>query len=211
MTSTPSTSTSLPPQAFAEPPLLFLKKFLGHGRRVASFSPSSRALATAMCQSIDDTRPQVIVELGAGSGAVTAMACRRMHRSSKLIALEIDPEFAAMAQVRCPQALVMCADVMHVTEKLASLGVDRFDVLLNGLPTPSLPKHVNRAVFECLQKLGPQASFSQLTVMPLVYQRMYERLFEQVEFKLVMQNLPPGGVYHCKNLRRDFERNIPGK
>jgi len=125
--------------------------------------------------------------------------------------MEIDPEFAAMAQVRCPQALVVCGDVLHVTEKLASLGIDRFDVMINCLPTPSLPQKVNRAVFECLHKLGADARFSQLTVMPVVYQRLYERLFEQVEFKLVMQNLPPGGVYHCKNLRKDFERNIPGK
>jgi phospholipid N-methyltransferase len=69
---------------------------------------------------------------------------------------------------------------------------------------------VNRAVFEGLLRRAPDAWMSQLTVMPWVYRAMYRRLFEQVRFDLVPLNIPPGGVYHCRNLRQGWDASLPG-
>jgi phosphatidylethanolamine/phosphatidyl-N-methylethanolamine N-methyltransferase len=191
--------------------LLFMRKFLRHGTRVASFSPSSQHLAHALCEGIDATVPQVVLELGAGTGAVTAAACTRMHPLSRLIAVEIDPQFAAIVTQRCPQAEVLACDVRDLEEQLAARGVEKVDLVISGLPTPSLPRAVNEAVLACLKQCAPDACFSQLTVMPWVYQGMYRRLFEEVRFRPVWRNLPPGGVYHCRRLRSDYRRYIPGK
>jgi len=194
----------------AGPSGLFLRKFLRHGTRVASFTPSSRSLAAAMCRSIDPTRPQTIVEVGAGTGAVTVAAAAIMHPESRLIAIELDPDFADILRARCPQAVTVCGNVRDIDTHLASLGIDRFDVLLSGLPVPSLPRAVNRALLDGLATRGSEAVFSQLTLMPWVYWRMYGRLFEQVDFQLVVGNLPPGGVYHCRHLRAGWADHIPG-
>jgi phosphatidylethanolamine/phosphatidyl-N-methylethanolamine N-methyltransferase len=204
-----STATDKRP-ASNNPPGLFLRKFLRHGTRVASFTPSSRSLALAMCRGIDPSRPQTILDVGAGTGAVTVAAAATMHSQSRLIAIELDPDFAAILRARCPRALVLCADVAHIDERLESLGITRFDVMLSGLPVPSLPRSINGALLQCLAQRGRDAIFSQLTLMPWVYQRMYQRLFEQVDFQLVVGNLPPGGVYHCRTLRADFGDHLPG-
>ena len=189
---------------------LFLRKFLRHGTRVASFTPSSRSLAAAMCGAIDSNRPQTIVEVGAGTGAVTDAALGRMHPYSRLVAIEIDSDFADILRARCPQALTVCGNVRDIDAQLDALGVDHIDVLLSGLPVPSLPRLLNGALFKCLAERGREAVFSQLTLMPWVYWRMYERLFEQVDFRLVVGNLPPGGVYHCRRLRADYADHLPG-
>ncbi|GIW77028.1 MAG: phospholipid methyltransferase [Phycisphaerae bacterium] len=190
--------------------LLFLKKFIRHGKRVASFAPSSRSLAKAMCLGVTPYKPQVIIELGAGTGAVTSEVARYMHPESHLLAIEIDPTFARHLQHAVPQARVVVADVSTLPQVLMSCGLSRFDLLLNGLPTPSLPKSVNRVVLETFAKLSPGGTFSQLTIMPWVYKPTYVRLFEKVRFHLVIKNAPPGGVYHCQQLRPDWEHHVPG-
>jgi len=193
------------------PATLFIRKFLRHGDRVASIAPSSRALAAAFAGCIDPSKPQTILELGAGTGAVTAAALRRMHPQSRLFAVEIDATFVEHLRVACPAATVLHADVCHADGLLRDLGINKVDVILNGLPTPSLPYPINRAVFDCIARVGQQALCAQLTVMPLVYRALYRRLFEQVQFKLVMANLPPGGVYFCRGLKPDYAENLPKK
>lgn len=206
MTTTPAKQSPAPSE-----PFLFVKKFLKHGTRVASFAPSSKALAKTMTKHIASDRPQTILELGAGTGAVTVAALECAHPQTRLIAVEIDTEFAQHLSARCPRAEVWTADVLALPDKLREAKIDRFDLVLSGLPVPSLPKHVNAAVFDCVRGFAQDAVFSQLTIMPWVYRGMYRKLFRDVEFNLVLRNFPSGGVYHCRNLRDDYTNFIPGK
>lgn len=201
-----STSSAWQPNKF-----LFLRKFLRHGTQVASVAPSSHRLALALCQYIDSTRPQTILELGAGTGAVTAVAIERMHPNSTLLALELDPDFAYLLRRRCPEAYVIETDAVGTCQRLANLGIEQVDVVISGLPVPSLPRQVNQQVFECFQQVGAEGYFSQLTVIPWVYLDLYRRLFHEVTFVPVWGNIPPGGVYHCRRLHARFIDFLPGK
>ncbi|MEQ1567403.1 MAG: methyltransferase domain-containing protein [Myxococcota bacterium] len=180
------------------PRLLMLRKLFERGTAVASVTESSRALAEATCRALDPARPQVVVELGCGAGAITRVAASRLHPEGRLVALEIDPELARLARDRVPRADVRVADVADLGGVLAD--VDDVDVVLSGLPLPSLPVATVRAVLDWL-RTHPGATFHQLTVMPWVYRARYQSLFEQVEFELVPWNLPPAGVYHCRTVR----------
>lgn len=179
---------------------LLLRKAWSHGTQIASIADSSRALATALCRPIDPSRPQVVVELGAGTGAVTAVAAERLHPASRLVAIELHADLAQVAARRAPRAEVVVGDVADVRALLASRQVGAVDVVVSGLPIPSLPAEVVAGVFAWLA--DQPATFHQLTVMPWVYRGLYRRWFEQVDFELVLWNLPPGGVYHCAGLRR---------
>ncbi len=88
-----------------KPPVtLFIRKFLRYGDRIASITPSSRAMASALCKIVDPTKPQTILELGAGTGAITSAALQRMHPKSRLIAVEIDEHFVEHLRATCPGA-----------------------------------------------------------------------------------------------------------
>jgi phospholipid N-methyltransferase len=117
--------------------LLYLRKWLRHGRQIASVMPSSRALARATCGRIDPVRVQTIVELGAGTGAVTRAAAGQMHPDSRLIAIERDPDFAKALASAVPAAEVVLDDACNLAGILRDRGVHRVDVVLNVLPIPS--------------------------------------------------------------------------
>jgi phosphatidylethanolamine/phosphatidyl-N-methylethanolamine N-methyltransferase len=189
---------------------LFLKKFWRDGMRVASVVPSSRPLAAELCARVDGSRPQMIIDVGAGTGAVTEVALERMHPESRIVAIELDPQFAEILQVRCPRAVVVCCDVRDLGEQLDRLGVRHVDLMICGLALPCVPRASTSAMFDCLKHLGRDAWYTQLTLVPYVYKSMYHRLFEQVDFRLVLANFPPGGAYHCRTLRPDFADHVPG-
>jgi len=192
---------------------LFLRKFLRQGTKIASIAPSSRALAEALCEPVSAERPQVIVELGAGDGAVTRIATQRMHADSRLLAIEQDADFATRLQETAPRATAIHGNVRNITTHLGDNGTEPGDVdlVISGLPTPSLPRAVNEAVFDWLDSLPGDVIYSQLTVMPWVYKRLYQRLFDDVRFTPVLRNLPPGGAYHCRHLKRAYREHLPGK
>lgn len=179
-------------------------KFFTHGRTIASLTPSSRWLSKAMCRDVDQSRPQIILELGAGMGPVTATICRKMHPKSTFIALEIDPELHTLVSKRCPNADVVLGSAEDLDAILDARGIESVDCFISCLPTPSLPKEVNQQVLDVWSRRCGSGVFTQITQIPWLYETMYRKAFHDVSFQLVGRNIPPAGVYHCLNLRSDY-------
>jgi phospholipid N-methyltransferase len=142
---------------------------------------------------------------------VTTVALERLHPRSTLLAVEMDSDFARILRRRCPEAYVIEADAATTCQRLQVLGIERVDVIISGLPIPSLPARVNQQIFACVQQVADASYFSQLTVMPWVYQGFYRRLFHEVTFVPVWWNIPCGGVYHCRGLRDNFADHLSRK
>ena len=181
---------------------LMAKKFFTKGRSVASFSPSSRAMARAMLDGIDWDAARCVVELGAGTGPITAELVARARPHTKLLVIEIDPEMGGRLKAKFPQVDVVVGDAAHFDRLLADRGIGQVDHVLSGLPLPSFPAPLRDQILSTSARmLSPAGSFRQLTVMPLVYYRLYSRYFTDLRFKFVAMNLPPGGVYVCRGFR----------
>ncbi len=210
MTSPRSEAEVVRPGKIAES-LIFAGQFLRHGKKVASLVPSSKPMARRLSCEVDPARPQVIVELGTGTGVVTETAIARMHPDSRLVAFERNAKFAEITANRCPRATVLCRDAAHFHEALAEMGVDRVDVVINCLPTPSLPAGVNEAIFRSAASVMDEVRMTQLTEIPMYYFRLYRRLFHRVRFTPVVRNFPPAGVYHLRGLRSDFVSGLPNR
>jgi phospholipid N-methyltransferase len=179
--------------------LLFLGKFLRHGTAIASFVPSSRYLAQAVCDGIDYANAHCLVELGAGTGPISAELLRRAPTSCRVLILERDPDFCARLRQRFPNAEVIEADAGDLDRLLAERGIDRVDHFLCGLPLPSFPAVARDTILSVVrQRLRPNGTFRQLTHMPWVYYRLYRRYFAEVRFRFVLRNLPPAGYYVCR-------------
>ena len=192
---------------------VWIRKFMKHGTKIASLTPSSRWLCRAMCRDLDSSRPQTIVELGAGTGPLTEMVQRRMHPEGTFLSVEMDEELHALASRRCPDVDIARASVEFLPDILAERGIENIDVFMSCLPVPSIPHSINRIVLETWKRTTTNGVFTQITQIPWWFKPMYNRVFRDVRFQLVMMNPPPGGVYHCSNLYDDFvdPERLPGK
>lgn len=186
--------------------ILFLSKFLKNTRNIGGIMPSSRLLSRAASKFIRSDTPQIIIEVGAGTGATTKVALAKMHPASTYIAVERDPELAAYLTKQCPQAKVLLCDVEHLTGELAKINITKADVFISCLPFFNLPASTAISLLDCYHRLivTTQAPFCQQTLIPWYYQKMYQQIFNEIEFILVPINIPPGGYYYCNGLKTDF-------
>lgn len=180
---------------------LFLKKFIRHGTAIASLAPSSRKLSLATVANIDWANTHTLLELGAGTGPITAVIAEKARPECRIMALERDPDFVDRMKVRfanVPNVEVIQGDVRNLPEILAERGLESVDAVVSGLPIPSFPPELQEALFENVRKvLKPGGPFSQITEMPWVYLRLYKKYFDNVRFRFEPRNLPPAGAYHC--------------
>jgi phospholipid N-methyltransferase len=188
--------------------LLFTRKLLVKGRQIAAINPSGAAISRTMARQVDFSQPGVIVELGAGTGAITKAIIENLQPHHRLILVEIDPDFVEILRQRFPQYTVIKGDATRMAEPLANLGVKQVKYVFSGLATPSLPVRGQERLHHWMrQMLDPGATFAQITFIPQhapwrhVYQRYYARLFHEVHFTPVWRNVPPGGVFCCRHIR----------
>ncbi len=181
---------------------LMLTKFLKQGRRMASVAPSSRFMCRRLVHGIDFEKAECIVELGAGTGPVTAEIMRRLRPDTRFVIVELDRDLCARLKARFPKADIVHGDAAHFDKLLAERGITSVDHVVSGLPLPSFPAAVREAILATSSRtLTPDGTFRQLTVMPWVYYKMYRGYFTDVRFKLVPLNMPPGGVYVCRGYK----------
>lgn len=190
---------------------LFFTKFLQQGTGIAALAPSSRWLAQALVQGIDFARARCVVELGAGTGPITRELLQAAAGRCRVIIVERDAEFCERLRQRFPGAEIVQADAGHLECYLEENRIGTVDHIISGLPLPSFPpaqrEHLLAAVG---RRLAPGGTFRQLTHMPWVYYRLYSQYFTDVSFRLILRNLPPGGVYTCRGWRSfEFAGNRP--
>jgi phosphatidylethanolamine/phosphatidyl-N-methylethanolamine N-methyltransferase len=185
---------------------LLFRKFLRQGTDIAALAPSSRWLARAVVRGIDFDRARCVVELGAGTGPITRELLRHAGRCRVLI-VERDPDFCNRLRRRLPHAEVVQADANDLEQLLEERAIERADHIISGLPLPSFPAPTRDRFLEGIgRRLAPEGTFRQLTHMPWVYLPLYRCYFEEVRFRFVSLNVPPGGVYVCRRMRMKVSR-----
>ncbi len=184
--------------------LLLLTKFFQQGTGIAALTPSSRWLARAVIHGIDFGRTRCVVELGAGTGPITAELLRQCASSPcRPLIIERDADFCQRLRQRFPGADIAQADAADLERLLAERQLETVDHIVSGLPLPSFPAADRDRLLQAVaRRLAPRGTFRQLTNMPWVYAKLYRRYFDEVRFRLVPMNLPPGGVYICRGWRQ---------
>jgi phospholipid N-methyltransferase len=179
-------------------PALFLRHALRRPATVGAFLPSSRHLARAMCA---QTRgAHLLVELGAGTGAVT-QALRQLHPHVPLVAVEAQPHLAQHLREQFHGVEVRTQWAHEVLDELTRAPTQT--VLVSSLPFRSLPSAVRertvRAVCRFLAA-DPTRRLVQYTYQPRVPFDLPQRLddaraLQWQRVKTVWRNAPPAGVW----------------
>lgn len=184
--------------------MLFIKKFVTEPRTIGSVTPSSPQLVDSMLQNADWGKIGAIAELGAGTGVMTRAIIERKAKDSDLLVFEIEEELRK--NLENETRLEIYADACSLPEVMKSRGIKRADLIVSSLPFTVLPREVTAAVMDGVTKsLAPDGSFVAFQYS-LHMKGTLEKLFEKVDVRFVMMNIPPAFVYECRGVRgRPYE------
>lgn len=145
----------------------FIGAWLRNPLQTGALWPSGPALARAMAWCVDPDRPGPVVEVGAGTGAITRELLARGLAAPQLIAIEKDPALCRILMLRFPEATVLRGDVAELAALLAAVRAGHADTLVSGLPLLGMTRQGRRRVLEQIAAcLGPGGALVQFTYSP---------------------------------------------
>src|ERR1700733_4998633 len=144
---------------------VFLTESIRSFTATASVLPSSKHLASAMLRLIDFERSREIVELGAGTGAMTIELLHRMRPDARLYALDINARFIQFLRetISDPRLVPLVGSAEDLGEILSQQGVRKADAIISslGLTTmqDQLRERILREMRGCLVPGGVVSQF----------------------------------------------------
>lgn len=176
--------------------LAFLQGFLRHPQEVGSIIPSSRFLERRILRVAELERAGVVVELGPGTGGTTQAFLKAMSRDSKLLAVEINADFARLvSEVSDPRLIVCEGDARDLKSLLADHGLGAPDVVLSGIPFSTMPEQVGEEIVVAVQDvLAPGGRFVAYQLRDKVNE-LGSRVFGPARIEVEVLNVPPMRVY----------------
>jgi phosphatidylethanolamine/phosphatidyl-N-methylethanolamine N-methyltransferase len=136
--------------------LVFLRAWVRAPLVTAAMLPSGNALSRAMAGAIDLTLPGAIVELGPGTGAITAALVERGVAPERLILIEFLPEFCEVLRRRYPAARVITGDGFAAPDILSSLKAGPLAGVVSCLPLYGKKPERRERLLNELLRLGPK-------------------------------------------------------
>jgi len=179
---------------------------------IGAVAPSGRALSDLLASVAPAEGQPIVVELGPGTGVVSAALRRRLPEGARHIAVEIDPGMVEHLRRTRPWLEVIQGDAADLQKLLADAGVDRVDAAISGLPWTLFAESAQRGIIEQVTRvLAPGAAFttfaySHVTRFPTQrrFRGVLEEAFREVTVTpTVWRNLPPALAYQCRHPRAD--------
>jgi len=203
----------------------FLKRYLDNPSTVGALAPSSTALAEALCEPFRQRkRPACVLEIGAGTGAVTRHIGALLGNEDELDICEIEPEFVRILEgdvlsrpefapaIAAGRVRLLSQPIQELTHE------DRYDFVISGLPLTAFKLRDVRDIFavirRCLKPGGVLSYFEYVALrrtsrMLSLGQRRRRIRFvsaylskrirrHQFDHRTVLMNFPPA---HARHLR----------
>lgn len=144
--------------------LRFLRALITRPKNVGAIAPSSRVLARTMARLVDPARPGPVLELGPGTGVITAALLERGIDADRLTAIEYDPQLAAALAARFHGIHVVQGDAFDLGRTLYDRDREPFAAIISGLPLLNFPMASRRALIDgALARLTPGAPLLQFS------------------------------------------------
>ncbi|MGN7984863.1 class I SAM-dependent methyltransferase [Burkholderia sp. 22313] len=140
---------------------LFVREWVGRPAAVGALCPSSRHLARKMAEMVPDGEG-LVVELGGGTGAITAALLERGVAPRRLVVVERSPAFVQHLRRRFPGITIVSGDARQLERLLPPDA--RVDAIVSCLPLRTLPRpDVTAIIGQCRRVLSLDGVMVQFT------------------------------------------------
>ncbi|MBQ0919003.1 MAG: hypothetical protein Q7U09_11165 [Hydrogenophaga sp.] len=191
--------------------LAFALGCLRNPRRVGAIAPASRALAQAVCDEALRGAPGVLIEVGAGTGAITRRLATAARALDRFVVYELDPDFAGLLRIAFPEVEVLNHCASRVDRLV--IGADTPVTLVSSLPLLSMPAHEARLCIDAMLALVSRQPHSRL--VQYTYASPHLRPFDGIppgwhwrRAASVWANLPPATVWTLEQVPHSLNNGI---
>jgi phosphatidylethanolamine/phosphatidyl-N-methylethanolamine N-methyltransferase len=176
--------------------LRFIQSWIEKPLATGAVMPSGKPLARAMAKCVNPGIEGPVIELGPGTGAVTAALVEQGVDPSRLVLVEFNPAFCRLLRTRYPEATVVQGDAYAIGRLLGSLLRRPAAAVVSGLPLFTKPLKLRlRLLADAFSLLAPDAPFIQFTyavVSPIP--RSYSGARAAASERIWL-NIPPARVW----------------
>ena len=175
---------------------LFLKRWARNPLQMGSVVPSSPALGRRIARLSRWDGGSCVVELGAGTGAVSRALLAAGLPAERLVVVEIVPEMAEHLRESLPGARVITGDAFALPALLPA-GM-RVGTVICGIPLVLLPLERQRAFLRAVEAVAPGLGFLLYTyciTSPLPWRALGLTARREAWTPL---NLPPASVWRYR-------------
>lgn len=184
----------------------FFASFLRRPWRVGAIAPSSARLARVLLRDKCLDQAETVVELGAGTGAITRVILDRVGPQTNFFALELDRHHVELLRRRHRGVTVCRRSAEHLGDLLRDYGCDGADCVVSGLPWGNMGRELqNRIMGAIRSNLKPGGCFCGFGYLHALWypstRAFHRRLhthFPRVRYSTVVwRNLPPALAFSC--------------
>ncbi|BDG72211.1 hypothetical protein Rmf_21400 [Roseomonas fluvialis] len=177
---------------------LFLRRWAANPLQMGSVVPSSPALGRRIAALIERSGDEVVVELGAGTGAITRALLDGGVPPERLVVVEIVPDMAEHLARRFPGVRVVQGDAFALPEALPAALHGRIGTAICGIPLVLLPLEQQRRFVAAVEAVAPGRGFLLYTyciTSPLPWRALGLTARREAWTPL---NLPPASVWRYR-------------
>jgi phosphatidylethanolamine/phosphatidyl-N-methylethanolamine N-methyltransferase len=174
----------------------FFRSWVEKPLAIGAVTPSSRALARTMASYIDPNVSGPVIELGPGTGPVTAALVAQGIEPDRLVLIEFNPAFCRLLRQRYPTAAVVQGDAYGLKRLVGTVLCGPAAAVVSGLPLFTKPLNTRlRLLTDAFSLMAPGAPFVQFTYA--AYSPI-PRALDRVTFEAserIWTNIPPARVW----------------
>ncbi|MFQ5628854.1 MAG: class I SAM-dependent methyltransferase [bacterium] len=181
------------------PLYVFLKELILNPRNIGAACPSSKKLAKRIASFVPLANDGYVVELGAGTGVVTAALLEHGIHPNRLIAVEKSKHLVELLRKKFPQITIIHGDAAALSSLLLTtlnFNILPITTIVSSLPLRSLPQHVVKQISQQIEQI--------ITLNGRLIQFTYDirpskspsfHMLTNSQSKMVWRNLPPARIH----------------
>jgi phosphatidylethanolamine/phosphatidyl-N-methylethanolamine N-methyltransferase len=174
----------------------FIRSWIEKPLSTGAVVPSSKALARNMARHVDPAATGPVIELGPGTGPVTAALVEHGIDPARLVLVEFNPDFCRLLRKRYPAATVLQGDAYRLRRLVETTLREPAAAIVSSLPLLTKPLRTRlRLMADAVSVMKHSAPFVQFTygLVPPIPKTLASISAEASN--LIWLNLPPARVW----------------
>ena len=174
----------------------FIRSWIEKPLSTGAVVPSSKALARNMARHVDPAATGPVIELGPGTGPVTAALVDHGIDPARLVLVEFNPDFCRLLRKRYPAATVLQGDAYRLRRLVETTLREPAAAIVSSLPLLTKPLRTRlRLMADAVSVMKHSAPFVQFTygLVPPIPKTLASISAEASN--LIWLNLPPARVW----------------